>query len=96
MPELPAPIRRPPFGRRHRRSRAAVTRAAVACAGAALLAVTACADPGATPVRVVIPPGSSFRAAADSLERAGVIHSSRLFRFYAKVRGQDRALKPGT
>ena len=48
------------------------------------------------PTRVVVPSGSSFRAAADSLERAGIIGSSRMFRLYAKVRGRDRALQPGT
>ena len=73
--------------------RVAVARMA---AGAALLAALACGGEGGAPTRVVIPPGSSFRAAADSLERTGVVRSSRLFRAYAKLRGRDRALKPGT
>lgn len=47
-------------------------------------------------VRVVVPSGATFRTAADSLERAGVIRSSRLFGLYAKLAGRDRALKPGT
>ncbi len=66
--------------------------------GAALGGALACGGDGdvGEPARVVIPPGSSFGAAADSLERAGVVGSSRLFRLYAKVRGRDRALKPGT
>lgn len=65
--------------------------------GAALLAVVACGgEEGGEPRRVVIPAGSSFGAAADSLERSGIIGSSRMFRLYAKLRGRDRALKPGT
>lgn len=70
-----------------------------ALAVGAALAVAACGgsgDDGGEPTRVVIPPGSSFRAAADSLERNGVVGSSRMFRLYAKLRGRDRALKPGT
>lgn len=63
----------------------------------ALAALLACGDPvPSTPVRVVIPSGTTFRAAADSLERAGLIRSSRLFRLYAKLGGRDRALKAGT
>jgi UPF0755 protein len=34
--------------------------------------------------------------AADSLERAGVIGSPRMFRMYAKLRGGDRGIKAGT
>ena len=37
-----------------------------------------------------------MRAAADSLNKAGVIGSTRLFRFYAKLRGSDRGIKAGT
>lgn len=83
--------------RRARRARRGLRSAAAA---ALLLAtVAACGGEGegeGAPVRVVIPPGSSFRAAADSLERAGVVGSSRFFRLYAKLRGQDRSLRPGT
>jgi UPF0755 protein len=45
---------------------------------------------------VTIPPGSTFGAAVDSLARAQIISSPRLFRFYASSRGRDRALKAGT
>ena len=70
------------------------TRGIVALLAAVLVA---CGDPApSAPVRVVIPSGTSFRAAADSLERAGLIRSSRLFRLYAKLSGRDRALKAGT
>lgn len=66
---------------------------------ASLLALAACGggpDPDAAPVRVVVPQGASFRAAADSLASAGVIGSGTAFRTYARVRGRDGGLKPGT
>lgn len=53
-------------------------------------------DPDAEMVRVVVPPGSSFGAAAESLESAGVVDNATRFRLYAKFRGKDRSLKPGT
>jgi peptidoglycan lytic transglycosylase G len=59
--------------------------AALACGGA----------PGRS-VRVVVPQGASFRAAADSLAKAGVIQAPALFRLYAKLRGGDRRIKAGT
>ena len=46
-------------------------------------------------VRVRIPRGSTVRAVADSLQRAGVIGSPRLFRWFASVTGRARAIKPG-
>jgi UPF0755 protein len=59
------------------------------------LAVAACQPPGPT-VRVVIPQGSTFRAAADSLASSHVIRSARLFRWYAAFTHRDRVIKPGT
>jgi UPF0755 protein len=47
-------------------------------------------------VRVVVPRGASFRVAADSLQARGIVRSSRVFRLYAKLKGRDRAIKPGT
>ena len=67
-----------------------------AVAAAALAVSIGCGGGGSAPVRVVVPTGASFRAAADSLAHAGVIGSSRLFRLYAKVNGSDRAIRPGT
>jgi UPF0755 protein len=59
-------------------------------------ALLACgSDKGAT-ARATIPSGSSMRAAAESLHRAGVIESPRLFQWYAKLRRSDRGIKPGT
>lgn len=65
---------------------------------AALLALllTACGRAGEGKARVMIPPGASLRAAADSLERHGVIGNSTLFRAYAMVRGGDRSIQAGT
>src|SRR5688572_12625065 len=60
--------------------------------GAALgMAATlaACGGEGAPVRRVTIPQGSTFAAAADSLESAGVLRSPRLFRLYASVTGRD-------
>lgn len=53
-------------------------------------------DVAGPPVRVTIPRGATVRAAADSLQRSGVVRSARLFRWYASVAGRDRAIKPGT
>ncbi|MFL5563100.1 MAG: endolytic transglycosylase MltG [Gemmatimonadaceae bacterium] len=69
---------------RHRLAVAALSLAVIACAG------------GSGTTRVVIPPGATFRVAADSLHRAGVIGSTRLFRFYASIRGHDRRIRAGT
>ncbi|MEW5919195.1 MAG: endolytic transglycosylase MltG, partial [Gemmatimonadota bacterium] len=61
------------------------------------LALTvACGGGSGAAARVVIPPGVTFRAAADSLRRAELISSSRMFRLYARLARKDRALKPGT
>jgi UPF0755 protein len=61
----------------------------------AAIAIAGC-EPSGQPVRVVIPQGATFRAAADSLASARVIRSARLFRWYAALTHHDRAIKPGT
>jgi len=63
---------------------------------AGAIGLAACASPSGPPARVVVPQGASFRAATDSLARAGVIGNPTLFRLYAKVRGADRNIKAGT
>ena len=64
---------------------------------ATLVAVTGCGgSSGGASTRVTIPPGSSFATAVDSLARANVVSSPRLFRFYASARHRDRELKAGT
>src|SRR5215471_3768173 len=56
----------------------------------------ACGNSEGPPVRVSVPAGASMRTAADSLAKASVINSARLFRFYASIKGNDRDIKPGT
>jgi UPF0755 protein len=60
------------------------------------IATSACGRANGKPVRVTIPAGSSLGSAADSLARAGVIGSARLFRIYALIRRDDRDIKTGT
>ena len=75
------------------RTRAARVLRAVAVSAVAF--VVACGG-GSGTTKVVIPPGSTFRVAADSLQRAGVIGSTRFFRLYASLRGHDRRIRAGT
>ena len=63
--------------------------------GTALL-VGACASPHGAPVRVIVPRGVSFRAAADSMAHAGIIDFPLAFRLYARVTGHDRNIQAGT
>lgn len=51
-------------------------------------------EPGG-PVEVTIPPGSTFASALDSLVARGVVESPRLFRAYARLRGDDRRVRSG-
>ena len=71
-----------------------LTGLALAATGAVV--TRAFSTPGGTETRVVIPEGASFRAATDSLARAGIVTQSRLFRAYGRITGADRRLKPGT
>lgn len=61
----------------------------------ALLAL-ACRSPSGPPVRVIVPKGASFAAAADSLERHGLVRSPFFFRVYGRLTRADRNIKPGT
>ena len=60
------------------------------------LLLVACAAPVGAPVRVIIPKGASFKTATDSLEKAGIVHYPFFFRMLARVKGDDRNIKPGT
>jgi len=62
----------------------------------ALCGAIACGSSSGPQARVTIPPGASMRTAADSLKKAGVIGSPKLFRVYAKLRRSDRQIKAGT
>jgi UPF0755 protein len=46
--------------------------------------------------RVLIPPGATFRAAAESLSAAGVIRFPRAFSAYGSLRKRDRTIRAGT
>ena len=61
-----------------------------------LVLAAACGRTAGKSVRVTVPPGASLGVAAESLARAGVIGSPRLFRVYAFIRHDDRDIKPGT
>lgn len=72
-------------------------RTEIAVVGAGALLLAACGDtPHGAPVRVVIPPGSTFRAATDSLTRHRLLDSPQLFRAYVLVKRRDRNIKAGT
>jgi UPF0755 protein len=79
----------------------ALTRRAAAARLPVLAIAAACAsacggEPHGVPEHVIIPLGASFRVAADSLGRAGVIEWPRAFRVYASLTHRDRGLKAGT
>jgi len=78
------------------RFRFLVRRCASVAASAVVVSGVGCGSSGSSTVRVVIPSGSSFTAAVDSLARARVVGSPRLFRLYASMRHRDRDLKAGT
>jgi len=69
-------------------------RLACSALGLFLMVLSACGDD--VPRRVVIPPRSSFRVAADSLSRHGVIRFPRAFRAYASLTERDRSIRAGT
>jgi peptidoglycan lytic transglycosylase G len=52
--------------------------------------------PEGAPIRVIIPKGSSFAVATDSLKHAGLISTPLFFRLYARMKKEDRNIKPGT
>lgn len=70
--------------------------ALIALAAASWGGGLACGSSAGPPARVTVPTGASMRAAAESLHKAGVIGSPRMFQLYAKLRRWDRGIKPGT
>jgi UPF0755 protein len=64
----------------------------------AAIAIVACGGGSASSGvgRTTIPARATLRAASESLSRAGIIGSPRMFRLYAKVRGGDRQIRAGT
>lgn len=69
-------------------------------AGVLLLAaaLVACTDAPTTAdtVRFTVPRGATLRAVAESLAARDVVESASLFRFYATLKGQGRAVQAGT
>ena len=61
----------------------------------ALLCIS-CSNPSGAPIRVIVPKGATFKAAADSMHKAGLVGSSFLFKLYARAKQTDRNIKPGT
>ena len=68
--------------------------------GVATLALTlilaACSGPTGAAIRVIVPKGASFAVATDSLKRAHLVSYPILFRIFARLKGDDRNIKPGT
>jgi UPF0755 protein len=60
------------------------------------LVLSGCGKPTGAAVRVIVPKGASLAVATDSLERAGIVRFPLLFRILARVKGDDRNIKPGT
>ena len=67
-----------------------------ALVAACLFALACAGQPHGAATRVIIPRGASFAQAADSLARTGLVGSPRMFRFYGRLTGGDRNIKPGT
>ena len=63
--------------------------------GLALILV-ACSGPKGAAIRVIVPRGASFADATDSLKHAGLVSYPLLFRVFARAKGDDRNIKPGT
>ncbi len=53
------------------------------------------ANPGDGKIRVVIPPGATFRQTADILHQAGLIDNELVFDLYARYRHLDRGVQAG-
>jgi UPF0755 protein len=72
-------------------------RARITLVGVVFAALQAgCSAGPRSPQRIVIPPGTPFRAAADSLANHGIVRFPRLFTWYASLTRRDRAIRAGT
>ena len=58
--------------------------------------ITGCGRKSTGVARTTIPPRATLRVAAESLSKAGLIGSPAMFRLYAKLRGGERTIRPGT
>lgn len=64
--------------------------------GVSLVAAACSSAPHGAPIRVIVPRGATFSAAADSLHNAGLVGPTSIFKLYARVKSADRDIKPGT
>jgi UPF0755 protein len=74
------------------------SRTRAAALGVAAVAALACGGGGAPPgtvAHVTIPAGASLRSVSDTLSEHGIVASSTLFRWYARVSGGARDIKAG-
>ena len=79
------------------RPRRPLRRAVRAAVLALTFAIAACGGQGeGDVVRVRVPAGSSFSAVTDSLAENEIIRAPALFRIYARIKGADHNIKPGT
>lgn len=63
----------------------------------AVAMIAACGgSPHGAAMRVIVPRGASFSSATDSLSNAGLISAPVFFKAYARIKGYDRNIKPGT
>ncbi len=60
------------------------------------IVLAACSGPTGAAIRVIVPRGASFAIATDSLKHAGLVSYPLLFRIFARAKGDDRNIKPGT
>jgi cell division protein YceG involved in septum cleavage len=69
----------------------------LAAALAGLIAQFTCSnpDPNAEPVRITIPPGTTFGAVTDSLVARRIVTHPTWFKLMARVRGLDRSVQAG-
>jgi UPF0755 protein len=71
-----------------------VTRRFAALAAAALLMACGGSAPG-DPVEIQVPRGATFSTVVDTLHHRGIVGWPRLFRVYARLRGDDERVKAG-
>ena len=69
---------------------------ALAVVVAIVLALRAGGGESGIPVQLTVPPGASLSEVADTLVQRSVIGGQRMFKLYARIRGDDRRIKSGT
>jgi UPF0755 protein len=72
-----------------------VSRAAAAALAFALVLGGCRGEGDGLPVRFTVPEGSGLSMVTDTLSARGLVRAAPLFKVYARMRGDDRRLKPG-